>query len=248
MSRVVTAALTITALAALAVLRPAPAAAEMDVTSSGATYGLSVMSWRDIPFRTIVRQQYDYSCGSAALATLLRYHYDRPVSEAEVFRAMYARGDQAKIRKVGFSLLDMKHYLEEAGLKSDGYRLTIAELLRADRPTIAVMKIGPYRHFVVIKGVTADRILIGDPALGLKTYSIKEFAAQWDGIVFAIDAAGPAKATFNRIAEWKPWASAPVGSAMSDDSLSRLTWQAPPLYQLSLRVDQIAHIPLPGGP
>ena len=234
--------------AVLAALAPAAARAKMDVVASGASYGLQVMSWRDIPFRTIVRQQYDYSCGSAALATLLRYHYGRPVTEAEVFKAMYAHGDQAKIQKVGFSLLDMKHYLDEAGLKSDGYRLTLDQLVKADRPAIAVMRVGPYRHFVVIKGVREGKVLVGDPALGLKTYVLKDFAAQWDGIVFAIDDDDRTKGAFNQAAEWRPWSSAPLGSALGDDSLGRLTWQTPPLYQLSLRLDTIATTPLPGGP
>ena len=222
--------------------------AKVAVVESGASYGLSVMSWRDIPFRTIVRQQYDYSCGSAALATLLRFHYGRPVTEAEIFKAMYDKGDQAKIRKVGFSLLDMKQYLEGIGLKSNGYRLTIAELLTADRPAIAVMKIGPYRHFVVIKGLTPQKVLVGDPALGLKTYAVADFAKQWDGIVFAIDADGGVKGAFNQASEWRPWSRAPLESPLSDDSLSRLTWQAPPLYQLTMRIDQVAQFPLPGGP
>ena len=34
----------------------------------GGSYTIGVTSWRDIPFRTVVRQQYDYSCGSAAVA------------------------------------------------------------------------------------------------------------------------------------------------------------------------------------
>ncbi len=236
-------------LAALLGAAVTPAAwADTDVTAAGATYGLHVMSWRDIPFRTIVRQQFDYSCGSAALATLLRYHYGRAVTEADVFKDMYQRGDQAQIRRVGFSLLDMKHYLDHVGLRADGYRLTIDQLKIIGRPAIAVMKVGPYRHFVVIKGILADKVLVGDPALGLKTYTLNAFAAQWDGIVFAIHEDSKVKGAFNRVAEWRPWASAPVGPAMSDDTLSRLTWQMPPLYQLSLRLDTVASTPLPGSP
>jgi predicted double-glycine peptidase len=235
-------------LGGIAMLAAAPASAKVDVTASGETYGLQVMNWRDIPFRTIVRQQYDYSCGSAALATLLRYHYGRHVTEADVFKEMYAHGDQAKIQKVGFSLLDMKHYLDNVGLQADGYKLTLAELAASDRPSIAVMKIGPYRHFVVIKGINGGKVLVGDPALGLKTYALKDFAAQWDGIVFAIHDEGAVKGAFNQVAEWRPWSTAPLGPAISDDTLSRLTWQMAPIYQLSLRIDTIATVPLPGSP
>jgi hypothetical protein len=82
---------------------------------AGGSYSVSVTSWRDIPFRTVVRQQYDYSCGSAALATLLHFHYGLRVGESDVFQAMYAVGDQARIQEVGFSMLDMKSYLEQRG-------------------------------------------------------------------------------------------------------------------------------------
>jgi predicted double-glycine peptidase len=224
-----------------------PARGEIAVVAGGSTYGLGVMSWRDIPFRTVVRQQYDYSCGSAALATLLRYHYGRPVGEADVFKAMYAEGDQAKIRKVGFSLLDMKRYLEARGLHADGYRLDMAQLLHADRPAIAVMRIGPYRHFVVIKGISPGQILVGDPALGLKTYPLDAFKAQWDGIVFAIRDDGPVKGAFNQQAEWRPWSKAPLGLAMSDQSLADMTWRLPPVYQVAPTLDSVALVPLPGS-
>src|SRR5208283_4171640 len=62
-------------------------------------------------FRTTWHQQYDFSCGSAAVATLLSFHYGRPTNETTVFKAMFAAGDQARIQVQGFSLLDMKRYL-----------------------------------------------------------------------------------------------------------------------------------------
>src|SRR5690606_34611966 len=79
----------LTGLAASAVLTvvglAAPAAAQVAISQGGGNYSVQVISCRDIPFRTVVRQEYDYSCGSAALATLLRYHYGRDVAEREVF-------------------------------------------------------------------------------------------------------------------------------------------------------------------
>lgn len=88
---------------ATAGLWAAPAGADILLSSGPAPSRISVVSYRDIPFRTVVRQRYDFSCGSAALATLLRYHYDREVGEEQIFRAMYAAGDQDTIRRVGFS-------------------------------------------------------------------------------------------------------------------------------------------------
>src|ERR1700710_2401501 len=78
--------------------------------SSGLTgeYHVHVASMLARKFGTVIRQQYDFSCGSAALATVLHYHYGLPRGETDVFAGMWQDGDQANIRKVGFSLLDMK--------------------------------------------------------------------------------------------------------------------------------------------
>ena len=57
-------------------LAAAPAAAEVRLTGpeTGGSYQRQVMTWWDIPFRSVIRQRYDFSCGSAALATLLTSH------------------------------------------------------------------------------------------------------------------------------------------------------------------------------
>ena len=89
-------------------------------------------------FDTVVRQQYDFSCGSAALATLLRFHYDAPQTEQSVFLGMWQDGDQAQIRRLGFSLLDMKRYLAARGIPADGYRVT-SDALRDARTALGAI-------------------------------------------------------------------------------------------------------------
>ena len=97
------------ALLALAVpLVPALAGSIELRVPHGGGYSVPVTSLKEARFRATVRQQYDFSCGSAAVATLLTYQYGMPVDEAEVFEHMYATGDQARIRAEGFSLLDMR--------------------------------------------------------------------------------------------------------------------------------------------
>ncbi len=195
---------------------------------------VKVMSWRDIPFRTVVRQQYDYSCGSAALATLLTYHHGRTTSEAETFRAMYAAGDQEKIRRVGFSMLDMKRFVESRGMRADGMRLTLAELEKQGEPVIALIDLGRYRHFVVVKGVRNGQVLVGDPALGLKAYSAAEFTRLWNGVAFVLHPAGGREGSrFNLASEWSPWAAAPIDVATSSQPIGNLITGLSPLYQIT---------------
>lgn len=213
-------------------LHAASARAEILLNNGPATGRVKVVSYRDLPFRTVVRQRYDFSCGSAALATLLRYHYGRDVGEEQVFRAMYAAGDQATIHKVGFSLLDMKRYLDTHGYAADGFRLSLDDLIAMDAPAIVMIDTSGYKHFVVFKGDGAGRVLIGDPALGLKIYSRDQFTAMWNGVAFVVRQ--PADA-FNDAEEWLPWNRSRPGQALPPMSLAELTRELPPLYQVTTR-------------
>src|SRR3546814_18136425 len=69
-----------------------------------------------------------FSCGSASVATLLTYHYETPLAEAVVFEEMFVRGDQAKIQAEGFSMLDIKQFLDRRGLESDGFRMSLDKI------------------------------------------------------------------------------------------------------------------------
>lgn len=211
-----------------------PAAAQVRLRTDAGEASVKVLSWKDIPFRTVVRQEHDFSCGSAALATLLTYHYGRPTSEATTFSAMYASGDQAAIQKVGFSMLDMKRYLAAVGLASDGFRISLDELAQMRRPAIVLMNLGSYRHFVVIKGVQGDRVLVGDPALGLRTYRRADFMQMWNGVAFGLhERPGLRAPAFNQAAEWDPWARAPSGVVSRWDTTTALTDHLAPLYQIT---------------
>lgn len=221
-----------TVLAAAALAVAAPAAGQALFNVAGDSAAVHVTSLRDMPFRTVVRQQYDYSCGSAALATLLRHHYGRAVDEASIFKAMYAGGDQAKIRKVGFSLLDMKRYLASVqGLSADGYRWTTADLEASRTPAIALVKVGAYRHFVVIKGLRDGKVLVGDPAQGLKLYPVSEFTRIWNGVVFVAKAPPGAQVAYDHRADWSHFTLGPL-DPLSDTALASFTRELPPIYQV----------------
>src|SRR5262249_33684371 len=84
----------------------------------------SVESMRDIRYHNIVAQQHDYSCGAASLATLLKYHYGKDVAESQIIVELFQSGDQEKIRKEGFSLLDLKRYAENHGYETKGFRIS----------------------------------------------------------------------------------------------------------------------------
>lgn len=206
--------------AATAAVSVAASASDFGVAAGGVRPTLKVASLADRKFATIVRQQYDFSCGSAAVATLLTYHYGRETTERDAFQSMWDVGDQNRIRQFGFSLLEMKRYLESIGLKADGFRLTLDRIAEIGVPGIALIEVKGYRHFVVIKGMTRDTVLIGDPAKGLTKRSRKEFESHWDGtILFVRSDLARGKLAFNKSDEWGLSPGAPYGRATDVESL-----------------------------
>lgn len=192
--------------------------------TGGGDFSVRVKSIKESRFRTTIHQQYDFSCGSAALATLLTYHYEDPVSEQEVFKAMYEVGDKEKIRKEGFSLLDIKKYLSTRGYDSDGFRTTLEKLIAIGVPAIVLLNSNGYKHFVVVKGATANDVLIGDPSAGIKKMSRSDFESVWNGLLFLIrNNKATAKSHFNSQEEWQTRAKAPLGTALTTTELANIT-------------------------
>jgi predicted double-glycine peptidase len=185
-------------------------AGTLDLRASGSAYSLPVTSLKEARFRNTVRQQYDFSCGSAATATLLTYQYGHRVSEMDVFREMYAKGDVEKIRKEGFSMLDMRRYLASLGYQADGFRVPLDKLAEEGVPAIVLLNDKGYRHFVVVKGLKGDRVLLGDPARGTRSMPRSQFEQLWDNRVLFVVHNRRDVAQFNRPADWRIAPVAPL--------------------------------------
>ncbi len=201
---------------------PCPADSVNIPYEMGGAYSLPVTSMKAARFRAMVHQQYDFSCGSAALSTLLTYHYGYKVTEETVFTEMYDRGDQPKIRRDGFSLFDMKRYLENHGFQADGFEAPLDKLASAGIPAIVLINENGYNHFVVVKGLRDDRVLIGDPSGGTRALPQAAFEALWtNGILFVISNRQEI-AQFNVAAEWNALPRAPLASGINRTGLSDL--------------------------
>ncbi len=198
-------------------------AGDIQLFVGGASPRINVVSMAERKFGTVIKQQYDFSCGSAALATLLTHHYGRDTSEEGAFRAMWNVGDQDRIRELGFSLLEMKRYLESVGLKADGFVLTLERIEEIGVPGIALVDVRGYKHFVVIKGITDEVVLIGDPSAGVISLPRNVFEQRWDGtILFIRSDVTRGKANFNKVADWRLAPSAPHDRARDDEPLQSL--------------------------
>lgn len=146
-----------------------------------------VVSLREGRFLNLIEQKTDFSCGAAALATIIRYAYSRPeTTEESVLQALFQVSDPEEVRRRGFSLLDLKNYLEAVGMRGRGYRISSENLQEIKVPCIALLDIKGYKHFVVFKKATAEKVYLGDPALGNKIMSIQDFVLAWNGVLFAV--------------------------------------------------------------
>ena len=191
---------------------------------AGGGFTVNVTSKKESQFRSTMRQRYDYSCGSAALATLLSSGYEDAVSEGAVFSKMYEKGDKAKIRRDGFSLLDMKGYLESEGYQADGFRISLDKLAELGVPAITVLDLKGYKHFVVVKGLTGKEVLVSDPAVGTTVMPRPQFESMWNGILFLIrNRKNIAMNYFNLKDDWQVRTKAPIGTALGMTELGAVT-------------------------
>ena len=208
----------------LALALPAHPARAIELAAvAGARMVVPVKSWKETRFTATVRQQFDFSCGSAALATLLSHHYGYHVTEETVFEQMYLKGDQQKIRQQGFSLLDMQAFLASRGFRADGFELPLEKLVQAQLPAIVLVSDKGYHHFVVIKGIADGRILVGDPSSGTRTIGLARFRELWRSkLLFVIHDYNGAVA-FNRDADWRAAPLAPLAQGMARNTFDAVS-------------------------
>lgn len=220
------------ALVALLLTAGAAQAAETRLITPGGSVAVAVTSLKEARFKSVVRQEHDFSCGSAAVATLLTYHYGRPTGEREVFEQMFAAGDQQAIQKYGFSMFDMQRYLGTLGLRADGFRVGLDKIAEVGVPAITLINLKGYNHFVVVKGLEGGDVLVGDPAMGLKAIPRAEFDAMWQGVMFVIrDDVEIGRQHFNQSGDWAVRRKAPFGTALSRHGLATLSVAMPGLFE-----------------
>ncbi len=149
------------------------------VLPNGPVLTKNVESMLAARYRNLVRQQTDYSCGAASLATILKYAYGLNVDETTVIEGMMGVSDPAVVQERGFSLLDIKRYVESMGMRGRGYRVDEERLATLRVPGLILMDVGGFRHFVVLKRVDGDVVEVGDPILGNRRIPTKEFLEAW---------------------------------------------------------------------
>jgi predicted double-glycine peptidase len=166
---------------------PAEAAEVMIFLQGGGIFTKPVQSIKDRRMRQVVPQTLDYSCGAAALATLLRYHFGYQVTETDAILGMFKHGEQEKIRRRGFSMLDMKRFVLRKGLQAKGYRVEDINLLKqVDIPVITLIETNNYKHFVVIRRLDDRFVYVSDPSWGNRKIALADFQKYWTQAILVL--------------------------------------------------------------
>jgi predicted double-glycine peptidase len=161
-------------------------------------FGSAPKTWRAMRDAGVVRQGWDYSCGSAALATLLSTA-EEPVGEKEILLEALSgltEEEQHQTMEAGLTLLDLHKVAEGRGLRAAGYRVGPEFLPTITRPVLVFVQPQGYRHFAVMRGVRGDRVFLADPARGNVRLPIWRFLKMWQdeegkGVIFLVGASTP---------------------------------------------------------
>ena len=143
-----------------------------------------VQSLLELRQHNVVLQQWDLSCGAAALATILNYQHGDSVSEREVAIGMMGREEYVENPAIvnyrqGFSLLDLKRFVDRRGYNGIGLGQLEFDDLVGYAPIIVPIATHGYQHFVVFRGVQRGRVLLADPAFGNRSLSRARFEKVW---------------------------------------------------------------------
>jgi ATP-binding cassette subfamily B protein len=118
-------------------------------------------------------------CGPAVLATVARTHGLR----LSVGRIREMAGTDTR----GTNLLALRETAQRLGFSAKGAEGDYEALLEIPLPVVVHVRIGSLDHFVVVHRVGRKRVLIADPARGLRRMSREEFEAIWTRVLLLLE-------------------------------------------------------------
>lgn len=133
----------------------------------------TVNSWKALRDFRIVKQELDYSCGAASLATILNEFYGLSVTEQDVLTRMGAT-DRSSFQQ----LADVA---PSYGVKAGGLMLSFEDLKQLQVPAIAYVQYRGDDHFTVLRGIRRDGVVhLADPSWGNRQFTAHQFRRMWE--------------------------------------------------------------------
>ncbi|MGI9165591.1 MAG: peptidase domain-containing ABC transporter [Pyrinomonadaceae bacterium] len=114
-------------------------------------------------------------CGAACLAMILRY-YGKHVSINRL-------RDLANVSREGATLHSVAEAAESLGFHSRGIRASYEHLLKVELPAVAHWE---GFHYIVLYEARPDRVVVADPAIGLRKLTREQFEKGWTGYLLLL--------------------------------------------------------------
>jgi predicted double-glycine peptidase len=152
-----------------------------------------VKTWNDFLEQNIVMQKFDYSCGAAALSTLMQSYFKDTITEKYILEDIVKHLDKKDFgdrKEKGLSLLDLQEFAQRHGYQAMGVKLKFSALPKLRGPVLVYLETSESKHFAILRGVQEDRVFLADPSRGNIRLSVFEFAKEWPGIALVLGKKG----------------------------------------------------------
>ncbi|MGE8470039.1 MAG: peptidase domain-containing ABC transporter [Paraburkholderia hospita] len=118
----------------------------------------------------LVEQAEEMDCGAACLAMICK-HYGIPMTLGKL-------RELANVTTQGATLDSLARAGESLGFAARGVQCTFDSLRGFDLPFIVHWE---GYHYIIVYGVSKDRVWLADPALGFRKLSLEDFERGWSG-------------------------------------------------------------------
>ena len=181
----------------IVVVSSAVVSAQIGLNDSTWRVNAPARSLKDLRDRNVVKQRFDFSCGAAALATIVRYGLGGSVTERDILSELYgllSDDERVVVGKTGFSLLHLQRVAQARGYSADGFRIGPEQLPMLGGPVIVYIEPRGYKHFAVLRGIDGDRVFLADPSRGNIRLRLDTFLESWlkdgTGVIFVVESPG----------------------------------------------------------
>jgi len=142
------------------------------------TIAVPITPYRTLRYEGVIGQTSYYTCGPAAVATLLTHYYGQPTAESEILelseKAMEGSGKSPEQR--GVTAFALRQALANKNIQARGMRLTLASLrnyFRQGGLPVVLHVTKPQMHYVLAVGIVGDWVILADPSWGRRIQPLR---------------------------------------------------------------------------
>jgi predicted double-glycine peptidase len=144
----------------------------------------TMVSEESLRFANVYKQGYDTSCGIAATASLLRYYWNIPVEEADLYQTMILDQAATDADTYAISFLDIISQTQQHGLAARAYKMdwdTLSDTLQKGFDPVVINYEKPQPHFALLVHLEKDVAFVTDPAKGFEIVDKPTFEKNYSG-------------------------------------------------------------------